>query len=151
MLSSYQSGLPLNEIQDSYSDTSVQEHLMFAASKGLSHQEKKERKERDLCWPRCVLHVATYHIHWFSKPVWLIWNVRALLRLQAGNFWVDSCYQAGWFCKLCCMSLNRYLLLRKCQFMHDRKCIKGSCCERPLLAGKSLRYRDLSSLDSSYI
>ena len=86
MVSSHQSGLPLNEIQDSYSATSVQEHLMFAASKGLSHQEKKERKERDLCWPRCVLHVATYHIHWFSKPVWLIWNVLALLRLQAGNF-----------------------------------------------------------------
>ena len=79
MVSSYQIGLPLNEIQDSYSATSVQEHLMFAASKGLSHQEKKERKERDLCWPRCLLHVATYHIHWFSKPVWLIWNVRALL------------------------------------------------------------------------
>ena len=49
MVSSYQSGLPLDEIQDSYSATSVQEHLMFAASKGLSHQEKKERKrERPL-------------------------------------------------------------------------------------------------------
>ena len=51
MVSSYQIGLPLNEIQDSYSATSVQEHLMFAASKGPSHQEKKDRKERDLWWP----------------------------------------------------------------------------------------------------
>ena len=52
MVSSYQIGLPLNEIQDSYSVTSVQEHLMFAATKGLSHQEKKERKGMDLCWPK---------------------------------------------------------------------------------------------------
>ena len=54
-----------------------------------------------------------------------MWNVRALLRPHAGNFWAHSCYGADRFCKLCRTWLKRYWLVKKHQCMRDRKRIGG--------------------------
>ena len=110
---------------------------LFPATKALSHQEKKERKERDLCWPT---------MHSF------MWLPTALTGFQ-NRFGLCEIHVHCWDCMLeiseptvviaqtgsvSCVAhrgpwLNCYWLLRKRQFMDGRKCIAGwqrSLCER---------------------
>ena len=75
----------------------------------------------------------------------LMWNARAMLRLQAGNYFgLQLLSRRNRFCKLCGTWQKRYWLLRK--GMHDRKRIGDqqmcfsflslfSCRVRPLLTG----------------
>ena len=81
----------------------------------------------------------------FQNRFRLMWNVSALLRLLAGNFWAPS-YRPNRFFKLCRTLLKRNWLLRKRQCIRDRKHTGGQqrsvsylslfCCrERPLLEG----------------
>ena len=93
-------------------------------------KREKDKKKRDLCRPPTVLSCSHWLHLWsklagFQNRFHLMWNVRALLRLHAGNFWAHSCYRAESFSKLRRTWLKRYWLLWKRQCTRDRKRIWG--------------------------
>ena len=122
----------------------------FPASWVLSRQKKNDGKERDLRRSRRVLSCRRRpHLYpkltGFQNRFRFLWNVSALLRLHAGNFWAHSCCRVNRFCRLCRTWLKDYWLLRKRQCMRDCLVPRPHYYARPMLFG-SRGPRKFSSL-----
>lgn len=110
----------------------------------VSYSKRRCRGKREIT--AAPWHILSYSCRphlWskltgFQNRFHLMWNLLALLRLHAGNFWSHSSC-----CKLCCTWLKGYWLLKKCKYIHDRKCIKGQQRSLSLSYHFSLAMTDL--------